>query len=60
MTFKLDTTKMKEKSRSKSFRLTHELIEALEKIAKKNDLSVNEVVNQMLQYCVGEYEKKKS
>lgn len=60
MTFKLDTTKVKDKTRSKSFRLTKELIETLEKIAKKHDLSVNEVVNQMLQHCVDEYEKKKS
>ena len=60
MTFKIDATKIKKKARPKSFRITYDLIEALEKIAKKHGISVNEVVNQMLQHCVDDYEKKKS
>jgi predicted DNA-binding ribbon-helix-helix protein len=42
-----------------SFRLPEPLIEDVKEIAEKENVSLTDLVKQMLQYCVDEYQKGK-
>ncbi len=42
-----------------TLRLEEEILEKLREISKKEDISINEVVNQSLQFAIDDYEKNK-
>ncbi len=54
MAINLDYKKDRVKASYKSIYLKDELIEKIEKIAKENNSSFNNIVVNMLEYCVNE------
>ena len=40
-------------------RLENELLDAIKSISKKEDISINEVINQSLEYAISDYKKQK-
>jgi len=52
MKFELKSTKYKEVSVYKTLYLKEDLVKEIEKIAKENDTSFNNVVVSMIEYCL--------
>lgn len=42
-----------------TLRLEENILDKIREISRKEDLSINEVVNQSLRFAIGDYEKQK-
>ncbi len=60
MAFKITKETDRPAIKMANFRLPEPLIEELKSIAEKEEITVTELVKQMLQFCIEEYRERKT